>query len=185
MKPIAMTGNFSKPSYSLRNQLKIQTSSQRSLSTSKKSADSSQYGFCRNDESAQSDNRPLTAGDLYILENGWNARLTDPHSVVRRGKLVSLSTRSERNPIALVITVISKPDKIGVSIHLLPTGEDLTLPPQLSISLLSSTDSVLQAATTKAQDNSIQLKPFEGNPGVCFTVEVSLDGVKVSEAFQL
>lgn len=108
-----------------------------------------------------------------------------PSSIVRRGKLVNIDTRPNRNPVALVVTVVSKESRIGVSIHLLPTGADTALPPQLSITLLSNTGNILQSATSKAKDDCIELKPFEGNLGVCFTVEVSLNGIRVSEAFQL
>ena len=133
----------------------------------------------------QSNNCSFTAGDIYILEHEETIQPIQQDLVVKRGKLVNLGIRLGYNPIALLVTVMPRADETGVIIDLLPTGKDLILPPHLTITLLSSTSKVLQAVSSKKQDDCIQLKPFKGKSGVCFAVEISLNGVKVREEFLL
>lgn len=185
MKPIAKTSAFLKASFSKAGQLKIRPSYDPSLSTSEGIAsDSSEYCFHKSND-RQTDDCLLTEGDTYILENEGTTQPVKHDLVVRRGKLVNLGIKSGQNPVALIVTVMPKGDKTGVSIHLSPTGKDLALPPHLTVLLLSSTGKILQAISSKEQDDCLQLKPFKGNPGVNFVVEIALEGVKVREAFQL
>lgn len=90
-----------------------------------------------------------------------------------------------QHPVALIVSVIAEAEKIGINVQVLPTGEDTVLPPHLKVTLLSSAGEVLQTVTARAQDNYIQLRPFRGKSGVRFTIEVSLNGVKISEVFEL
>jgi hypothetical protein len=113
----------------------------------------------------------------------WSARKGT--SGVKRGKLINLGTQFEQQTVALIVTVMPESARIGVNIQIFPTGEDSVLPRQLTVTLRSSTGKVLQAVTSRAQDNYIQLRPFRGEPGIHFAVEVMLNGVKTSEAFEL
>ena len=132
------------------------------------------------------------------LTEGWQSidRLINPEANLARstrentlgakgGKLIDLGVQIDRHLIALIVTAIPEEEKVGVNIQLLPTGGDLALPPGLTVGLRSSADKVLQTVTARAHDSYIQLRPFRGKPGIRFTVEVTLDDVKVSEAFEL
>ena len=186
MKPIARTDAFLK-ALSLRvSQSKNQEPYDQSLSIEgTASGSSSKHCLHRSSNYEQSDNCSFTAGDIYLLEQEKTIQPIKHDLVVKRGKLVDLGIRSGYSPVALVVTVIPKADKIGVIIHLLPTGKDLILPPHVTIALLSSTSKVLQAVSAEEQNDCIQLKPFKGKPGVRFAVEISLNGVEVREEFQL
>ncbi len=113
----------------------------------------------------------------------WNARQNTLGT--KGGKLLNLGMQIDQHPVALIITVVPEEERIGVNVQVLPTGEDLVLPMGLTVTLRSSADVVLQTVTARAQDNYIQLRPFRGNPGIRFVVEVVLNGVTVSEAFEL
>lgn len=185
MKPIARTSAFLRASFFKAGQLKAQPSYDPSLSASEEIATSSPEYCFHEDNNKQIDDCLLTEGDTYLLENERTTQPVKHDLVVRRGKLLNLGMKAGQTPVALIVTVMPKGDKTGVSIHLLPTGKDLTLPPHLTVLLLSNTGTVLQAISSKEQDDCLQLKPFKGNSGVNFVVEVALDGVKVRESFQL
>ena len=116
----------------------------------------------------------------------WSSRSGDAEtSEIRGGKLVNLGMQLDRHPIALLVTVVPENEKVNVNIQALPTGEDLFLPPGLKVALVSSTDKVLQEVVSRERDNYIQLRSFKGRAGIHFRIEVTLDDVKVSEAFEL
>ena len=106
-------------------------------------------------------------------------------TVIKGGKLINLGMQLGAHPIALLITVTPEAEKIGVNVQILPAGEDSTLPPALTVILRSSTNKILQEVMARSQDSYIQLRPFRGRPGIRFTLEVLLNDVTVSEAFEL
>ena len=114
----------------------------------------------------------------------WSTR--QKNESVSGGKLLNLGMQLGQRSVVLLITVVPEnEEKIGINIQILPTGDDTVLPHDLAARLISSTDKVLQSVTSREQDNYIQMKPFKGKPGIQFGIEVELDGVKVSEAFEL
>ena len=133
------------------------------------------------------------------LEQGWQAidTLINPEANLalsirhlsagtKGGKLINFEMQLGRQTVALVVTVVpEEEEKLGIGIQVLPVGGASTLPPQLKLSLLSTAEAVLQEVQSREQDNYIQLKPFKGKPGTNFSIEVSLNGIKVKEAFEL
>lgn len=113
----------------------------------------------------------------------WSARQNT--SGIKGGKLIDLGVQLDQHLVALVVTAIPEAEKIGINVQVLPTGDALVLPPQLTVTLRSSADKVLQTVTARAHDNYIQLRPFRGKPGIQFAVEVTLDDIQVSERFEL
>lgn len=185
MKPTARTDAFLK-ALSLRiSRFENQAPYNQSPSTEGTALDISEHCLHKSSDNEQSDNCSFTSGDIYLLEQEETIQPIKHDLVVKRGKLVNLGMRLGYSPVALVVTVIPKADETGVIIHLLPTGEDSILPPYLTITLLSNTSEVLQAMSSEDQDDCIQLRPFKGKSGVRFTVEISLNGFKVIEKFQL
>jgi Protein of unknown function (DUF1822) len=97
----------------------------------------------------------------------------------RRGKLINLG-------VVLLVNLTSEAEgKLGVLVQLHPTGSATYLRPEIILSLRSATGKTLQTVTARSQDNYIQLKPFKGNVGTCFTVSIQSDRESVEENFEL
>lgn len=105
---------------------------------------------------------------------------------VKRGKLIDLGMQLGSQRVALLVTITEEPqEKLAISIQLHPTGGERYLPPLLKLTLLSKAGKTLQEVTSRVQDNYIQLKPFKGQPGKCFSIEVSIGNVSLREDFEL
>jgi hypothetical protein len=114
-------------------------------------------------------------------ELAFNFRTDTAVDAVRRVKLLRVG--SDALEILLLVMLQSEPDgRISIRVRLLPTTT-LLLPPQLRLTLRLATGEVLQSMSTRDQDNSMQLKRFKCQSGVPFRIEVSLDGITVSEDF--
>ncbi|HEY9658286.1 MAG TPA: DUF1822 family protein [Allocoleopsis sp.] len=107
-------------------------------------------------------------------------------SNIRRGKLLDLGVQLGREAVALLVIVIPEAEnKLGVSVQLHPTSEAKTLPPNLKLTLLSKLGNVLQEVESRQYDSYIQLRSFRGEPGKCFSIEITLGGTRVKEDFEL
>jgi hypothetical protein len=105
---------------------------------------------------------------------------------IRRGKLVDLGMQLARQTVALLIIVAPEiENKLSVLVQLHPTNEAKTLPPHLKLTLLSKLGKVLQDVESRQHDSYIQLKSFRGEPGKCFSIEISLEGTTIKEDFEL
>ena len=105
---------------------------------------------------------------------------------VNRGKLIDLGMQLGSQTVALLVTITEEPqEKLAISIQLHPTGGERYLPPSLKLTLLSKAGKTLQEVTSRVQDNYIRLKPFKGEPGKCFSIEVSIGNVSLREDFEL
>lgn len=105
---------------------------------------------------------------------------------VKRCKLIDLGMQLGSQTVALLVTIIEETqEKLAISIQLHPTGGARYLPPLLKLTLLSKAGKTLQEVTSRAQDNYIQLKPFKGEPGKRFSIEVSIGDVSLREDFEL
>ncbi len=115
-------------------------------------------------------------------------------SGAKRGKLINLGVQLGQQTVALLVNVTPEADgKLGVIVQLHPTGEDRYLSPNLTLSLrtppsreaLWPAGKTLQAVTSRSQDNYIQLKPFKGRSGTCFSVVIQFGNNTVEENFEL
>lgn len=104
----------------------------------------------------------------------------------QRCKLIDLGMQLGSQTAALLVNITQDAEeKLCVFIQLHPTGGGKYLPPNLKLTLLSKAGKTLQEVTSRGQDNYIQLKPFKGELGKRFSIEVSLLDVSVREDFQL
>ena len=104
----------------------------------------------------------------------------------KRGKLINLGMQLGSKTVALMLTVTPEAsEKVGILVHLYPTGGERYLPANLQLTLLSRAGKTLQSTQSRGQDNYIQLKPFKGKLGTRFIVEVSMGDVSVTEDFEL
>ncbi len=133
-----------------------------------------------------------------VLDEGWQTvdALVNPEanlawstrhvaSSAKGGKLINFGMQLGSQTVVLLVTVNSDEEKIGINIQVLPAAGANILPAQLQLTLLSNADKVLQEVQSRDHDNLIQLKPFKGKPGTGFSVEVSLNDIKVREKFEL
>jgi Protein of unknown function (DUF1822) len=104
----------------------------------------------------------------------------------KRAKLIDLGIQLGNQAVALLVNVMTDgEDKRGVLVQIHPTGGEKFLPSNLKLTLLSKAGTKLQEVVSRSQDNYIQLKPFKGESGKCFSLEISLDDVSVKENFIL
>lgn len=114
----------------------------------------------------------------------WSSRHTSFSA--QGGKLINFGMQLGDQSVVLLVTVTPENDgKIGINIQVLPTGGESVLPSQLKLTLLSRTNKLLQEVQSRDHDNLIQLKPFKGRPETCFSIEVSLNNIRVTEVFEL
>lgn len=110
----------------------------------------------------------------------------------RGAKLIDLGVQLGFESVALLVAITTlKPTmtelelepclEIWVQIH--PTGETSCLPPDIVVSMLSTTGEILQAAKSRHQDNYIQLKRFRGTPGERFDIKVAFGEICTTESF--
>lgn len=134
-----------------------------------------------------------------VLDEGWQTinTLVNPeanlawstrHTVsgAKGGKLINFGMQLGDQAVVLLVIVSPESEgKIGMNVQVLPAQGAQVLPPQLKLTLLSAVDRILQEVQSREQDNYIQLRPFKGKPGTSFSIEVSLNHIKVREAFEL
>jgi hypothetical protein len=123
----------------------------------------------------------LIQPDAYLALNTRNAEKN-----ICKGKLLNFGLKLGQQSVALLVTVNPEPEeKLNVLVQLHPIGGQRFLPPHIKLTLQSKAGETLQEAEARGQDNYIQLRSFKGSAGKRFSLEVSLLGESVKEAFQL
>jgi Protein of unknown function (DUF1822) len=143
-----------------------------------------------------------------VINEGWQTidSLTNPelglafstrniNQDTKRAKIIDLGIDLDSKKFALLVNICSDllndvqdttiPEKISVLAQLYPMNGENFLPQNIKLILLSKAGKTLQEVTARVQDNYIQLKPFKGEPGKKFSIEVSLGKVSVKENFEL
>ncbi|MEA5626522.1 DUF1822 family protein [Nostoc sp. UHCC 0251] len=104
----------------------------------------------------------------------------------KRAKLLDLGMQLGNQNVALLVKIKEEPEeKLAILIQLHPGGGARCLPPNLKLILLSKAGKILQEVQSRNQDNYIQLKPFKGEQGKRFKIQVSLGSVSITENFEL
>ena len=105
---------------------------------------------------------------------------------VRRGKLIDLEIQLGKNTVALLVNIVEVDNsKFSILVQLHPTAKNKRLPHNLQLRMFSKGGKVLQEVQARIQDNYIQLKPFKGEAGKRFSIEVALGDVSVKENFEI
>lgn len=134
-----------------------------------------------------------------VFDDGWQMidTLINPEAnlafstrnvmeAARRAKLIDLGVQLGSQTVALLVNIVEEnEDKLRVLIQLHPTGGEKFLAPLLKLTLLSKSGKVLQEVQSRIQDNYIQLKPFKGESGKCFSIKVSLGDISIQESFEM
>lgn len=104
---------------------------------------------------------------------------------VKQAKLINLGLDLESKFVALVVMVIKPPEQeevtIRVQIH--PEGEEIYLPPNINLALVSDSGEILDEAQSRSLDNFIQLNRLYGLTGECFNIQVAFGEISVTESF--
>ncbi|WP_052754351.1 DUF1822 family protein [Calothrix sp. 336/3] len=139
-----------------------------------------------------------TIDSLINPELSFAFRTRNREMDTKRAKILNLGLDLGSKKFALLLNISSdvSPDtpadappetvnKIRVLAQLYPLEGERFLPPNIQLTLLSKAGKTLQEVTARVHDNYIQLKPFKGEPGKNFTLQVSLGDVSVKENFEL
>ena len=121
-------------------------------------------------------------------------------TTIQRAKRIVLGEPPELPSVALVVAitplesdaatnVIGSPIapplapqyEIWVQLH--PVDDARFLPPNISLIQRSTDGETLQSATSRLQDNYIQIKRFRGVSGECFDIQVAFDNRCTTETF--
>lgn len=102
-----------------------------------------------------------------------------------RAKLIDLGLELAGRSVVLIITV-QEIDEQAVSMRsqLYPTGEAMTLPPNLKLSVLTETGEIFKEVTARSDDEFIQYQ-FEAQRGDDFGIQVALGEVSLTERFRV
>ncbi|WP_299488190.1 DUF1822 family protein [Acaryochloris sp. IP29b_bin.137] len=120
------------------------------------------------------------------LEDGQLVTLldtADQAAHTSKVKLVDLGLQLGEQTVMLMLTLALKEDRtLSTQVRIYPARHE-HLPPQLQLRMLSETGDVLQEVWSRGQDNYIQLKPFSGERGDRFRLQMALDEICVTENF--
>lgn len=123
---------------------------------------------------------------LMIAEDNFALSTRNTEDGVRRAKLIDLGMQLGSQTFALLVNITEVDEnKLSLLIQLHPTSGERFLPPDLKLTLLSKAGKTLQEVQSRSQDNYIQLKPFKGEQGKRFRIEISLEDTVFGEDFEL
>ncbi|MBD2432915.1 MULTISPECIES: DUF1822 family protein [Fischerella] len=105
---------------------------------------------------------------------------------VKGAKLIDLGMQIRNTAVVLLIGLTSEiDDKVSIRVQLHPANEEVYLPPDLKLLLLSGSGNILQEVQSRSHDNFIQLKKFKSPPGKSFSLQVTLGDISIKEDFML
>lgn len=123
--------------------------------------------------------------DLMLNADAMALNIRNIEAGAKRGKFIDLGMQFGNKAVALLVSITEEAEKLCVMVQLHPTGGDRFLPANISLTLLSKAGKSLQVVESRNQDNYIQLKPFRGEVGKKFSIQVSLENAIICEDFEL
>ncbi|NJN10457.1 MAG: DUF1822 family protein [Richelia sp. RM1_1_1] len=112
-----------------------------------------------------------------------SAGLSDTN--IKRAKVINLGTEIEPQKVVLLVGLISSANqKVAMRVQLHPF-DDKYLPSNINLALVSESAEIIQEVQSRIQDNSIQLKLFEGEIGEYFSIRVSNHENQITENFMI
>jgi hypothetical protein len=108
--------------------------------------------------------------------------------IIRRVKAIELA-----NQVLLLLVSIepeatdpadsTQPDRLAIQVQLRTIDRIATLPPGLTLSLLSIDDELVRSVVTRDRDNAIQLPRFRSNSEAGFKLQVQSGNTTICESF--
>lgn len=129
----------------------------------------------------------------HQFEQGWQAinELIAPQLVgafmdtqIKRAKLIDLGVELAGCQVSLMMTISATESGINLQASVYPTGERLTLPPNLHLKILTDAGEVFKEVISRSDDEFIRYR-FDATKGDLFTIQVCLGTASVSEGFQV
>ena len=135
-----------------------------------------------------------------VFESGWQTveailgtnqknlilvrQRTQDQANVKRAKLIDLGMEVGEQPVVLLIAITQENEEtVSILVQLRPVSGQTYLPSQIKLIMLSDSSEALQETQSRNQDNYIQLKRFQCQPGDSFSIQVALDEISVTEDF--
>jgi len=129
----------------------------------------------------------------HRFEQGWQAinELIAPQLVgafmdtqIKRAKLIDLGVELAGCQVSLMMTISATASGINLQASVYPTGEQLTLPPNLHLKILTDAGEVFKEVISRSDDEFIRYR-FDATKGDRFTIQVVLGTASVAESFQV
>jgi Protein of unknown function (DUF1822) len=112
--------------------------------------------------------------------------MTPLKTEVKRAKLINFGMQLGDQAVVLSLAVGANTNEtVTVLVQLYPGPDISRLPSSLKLVMFSESGEMLQQVCSRGHDNYIQLRPFTGVPGDCFTIQVAFNNVSVTEDFVL
>ena len=103
---------------------------------------------------------------------------------IKRAKLIDLGVELAGCQVSLMMTIAKTEQGMSLQASVYPMGEQLFLPSNLKLQILTETGEVFKEVTSRSDDNFI-LYRFDAVTGDRFTVQVAFGDACVSESFQV
>ncbi|MBW4668779.1 MAG: DUF1822 family protein [Cyanomargarita calcarea GSE-NOS-MK-12-04C] len=105
---------------------------------------------------------------------------------VTGAKVIDLGMQLEGKGVVLLVALTPEDNqKVNIRVQIYPTTEDIYLPSNLKLVLLSESGKILQEVQSRTHDHYIQLKRFKSSLGNRFSIQVALNDVSIREEFLL
>jgi Protein of unknown function (DUF1822) len=123
-------------------------------------------------------NKSLSGSTLNCFEEKDPTKPT-----IKAAKLIDLGIQLGNQSVVLLMALTSEEnEKVGISVQVHPV-KDKFLPPNLKLVMLSQAGEIVQEIESRSQDNFIQLRRFKTQLGTCFSIQVHLDDLNITEDF--
>jgi hypothetical protein len=104
-------------------------------------------------------------------------------SSIKQAKLIDLGVQIASQSVVLFVVLIPETEgQVSVCVQLHPTGEEIYLPTDIKLTLLSS-GAILGEVRARMQDNYIQLPTFEVETGESFNIQIEIGNFAIAENF--
>lgn len=129
----------------------------------------------------------------HRFDKGWQAinELIAPHLVgafmdtqIKRAKLIDLGVELAGCQVSLMMTIAAIDEGMSLQASVYPTGEQLTLPPNLHLRILTEAGEVFKEITSRSDDEFIRYR-FDAAKGDRFIIQVALGSACITESFQI
>lgn len=129
----------------------------------------------------------------HQFEQGWQSinQLIAPRLVgafmdtqIKRAKLIDLGVELGGCQVSLMMTIAATEQGMNLQASVYPTGEELTLPPNLHLRILTEVGEVFKEVTSRSDDEFIRYR-FDAAIGDRLTIQVALGSACISECFQI
>jgi Protein of unknown function (DUF1822) len=105
---------------------------------------------------------------------------------VTGAKVIDLGMQLKGKGVVLLVALTPEDNqKVNIRVQIYPTSEDIYLPSNLKLILLSQSGKIIQEVQSRTHDNYIQLKRFKSSLGNRFSIQVVLNDVSIREEFLL